>query len=93
MGPDALVKRRYGGEVVGSLVECEPGFERAADRACVGDAPQPLGLIAADAIGEVDCARLGEHAARDGQAWASWEDTGPGLPPLEVPAPTDLPTD
>jgi mannose-6-phosphate isomerase-like protein (cupin superfamily) len=35
----------------------------------------------------------GEHAGRDGQAWASWEDTGPGLPPLEVPARADLPTD
>lgn len=33
----------------------------------------------------------GEHAGRDGEAWASWEDDGPGRPPQEVPLPEDLP--
>jgi uncharacterized cupin superfamily protein len=33
----------------------------------------------------------GEHAGRDGQAWASWEDDSPGRPPQEVPLPGDLP--
>jgi mannose-6-phosphate isomerase-like protein (cupin superfamily) len=33
----------------------------------------------------------GEHAGRDGRAWASWEEDGPGAPPQEVPLPEDLP--
>jgi mannose-6-phosphate isomerase-like protein (cupin superfamily) len=33
----------------------------------------------------------GEHAGRDGHAWSSWEQTGPGAPPQEVPLPGDLP--
>ncbi len=33
----------------------------------------------------------GEHAGRDGRAWASWEEGGDGRPPQEVPLPEDLP--
>ena len=33
----------------------------------------------------------GEHVGRDGRAWASWDDDGPGRPPQDVPAPEDLP--
>jgi uncharacterized cupin superfamily protein len=33
----------------------------------------------------------GEHVGRDGMAWASWDEDGPGRPPQEVPAPEDLP--
>ncbi len=33
----------------------------------------------------------GEHAGRDGRAWESWEQGGPGLPPQKVPLPQDLP--
>jgi uncharacterized cupin superfamily protein len=33
----------------------------------------------------------GEHAGRDGHAWAAWEDDGPGRPPQEIPLPDDLP--
>jgi len=33
----------------------------------------------------------GEHLGRDGHAWASWEDDGPGLAPQEIPLPDDLP--
>ena len=33
----------------------------------------------------------GEHEGRDGRAWASWEDPGPGGPPQDVPPPDDLP--
>jgi uncharacterized cupin superfamily protein len=33
----------------------------------------------------------GEHAGRDGQAWESWDEPGPGRPPQEVPLPEDLP--
>ena len=32
-----------------------------------------------------------EHVGRDGRAWLSWEDDGPGLPPQEIPLPDDLP--
>ena len=33
----------------------------------------------------------GEHAGRDGRAWASWEDAGPGGSPQDVAPPEDLP--
>jgi uncharacterized cupin superfamily protein len=33
----------------------------------------------------------GEHAGRDGLAWADWDEGGPGRPPAEVPLPADLP--
>jgi uncharacterized cupin superfamily protein len=34
---------------------------------------------------------VGDHVGRDGHAWASWDDTGPGRPPPEIPLPEDLP--
>jgi uncharacterized cupin superfamily protein len=34
----------------------------------------------------------GKHVGRDGRAWASWEEAGPGRPPLEIPLPEDLPS-
>jgi mannose-6-phosphate isomerase-like protein (cupin superfamily) len=33
----------------------------------------------------------GDHVGRDGHAWASWDATGPGQPPPEIPLPEDLP--
>lgn len=33
----------------------------------------------------------GEHAGRDGRAWQSWDDDGPGRPPQEIPMPEKLP--
>ena len=33
----------------------------------------------------------GEHAGRDGHAWVSWDEPGPGRPPQDVPPPEDLP--
>jgi mannose-6-phosphate isomerase-like protein (cupin superfamily) len=33
----------------------------------------------------------GEHQGRDGHAWASWDQPGPGASPQEVPLPADLP--
>ncbi len=33
----------------------------------------------------------GEHVGRDGHAWTSWQETGPGRPPQETPLPPDLP--
>ncbi|HEY8303776.1 MAG TPA: cupin domain-containing protein [Solirubrobacteraceae bacterium] len=33
----------------------------------------------------------GDHDGRDGRAWASWEEEGPGAPPQEIPLPEDLP--
>jgi uncharacterized cupin superfamily protein len=32
----------------------------------------------------------GEHVGRDGLAWESWDDDGPGRPPQEVPLPEDV---
>jgi mannose-6-phosphate isomerase-like protein (cupin superfamily) len=33
----------------------------------------------------------GAHAGRDGMAWASWDEAGPGRPPQDTPLPDDLP--
>jgi uncharacterized cupin superfamily protein len=33
----------------------------------------------------------GQHEGRDGTAWESWEEGGPGRTPQEVPLPEDLP--
>ncbi len=33
----------------------------------------------------------GEHERRDGLAWSSWDDDGPGRSPAQVPLPDDLP--
>jgi len=33
----------------------------------------------------------GSHAGRDGRAWESWDERGPGRPPAEIPLPDDLP--
>jgi uncharacterized cupin superfamily protein len=33
----------------------------------------------------------GEHVGRDGLAWESWDEGGPGRPPPEIPLPEDLP--
>lgn len=45
--------------------------------------PERLVLLALGAAGE--------HVGRDGRAWSSWEERGPGRPPQEIPAPEDLP--
>jgi uncharacterized cupin superfamily protein len=33
----------------------------------------------------------GDHVGRDGRAWETWDEDGPGRPPQEVPLPEDLP--
>lgn len=53
-------------------------------RQLVNAGPEPLVLLALGAAGE--------HVGRDGSAWESWNETGPGRPPLEVPLPEDLPS-
>jgi uncharacterized cupin superfamily protein len=35
----------------------------------------------------------GEHEGRDGAAWVSWDEPGPGRSPQEVPLPEDLAQD
>jgi mannose-6-phosphate isomerase-like protein (cupin superfamily) len=52
-------------------------------RQLVNAGTEPLLLIALGGSGE--------HVGRDGRAWESWEDTGPGRPPQDVPLPEDLP--
>jgi uncharacterized cupin superfamily protein len=52
-------------------------------RQLVNAGPEPLVLLALGAAGE--------HVGRDGRAWESWDEQGPGRPPLEVALPTDLP--
>ncbi len=52
-------------------------------RQLVNAGPEPLVLLALGGAGE--------HVGRDGSAWESWEEGGPGRPPPEVPLPEDLP--
>jgi uncharacterized cupin superfamily protein len=56
-----------------------PGVKRQL----VNAGPQRLVLLALGGSGE--------HAGRDGRAWSSWDEPGPGAPPQEVPLPADLP--
>jgi mannose-6-phosphate isomerase-like protein (cupin superfamily) len=35
----------------------------------------------------------GQHAGRDGHAWVSWDESGPGRSPQETPLPENLPPD
>ena len=74
------------------LVEDEPhvlgrdGVVRvppSARRQLVNAGPERLVLLALGGSGE--------HVGRDGHAWSSWEQGGPGAPPQEVPLPEDLP--
>jgi hypothetical protein len=52
-------------------------------RQLVNSGEEPLVLLALGGAGE--------HAGRDGRAWAYWDAEGPGVPPQEVPLPEDLP--
>jgi len=61
------------------LVRVPPGVKRQL----VNAGPERLILLALGGSGE--------HAGRDGEAWSSWEQQGPGAPPQEVPLPPDLP--
>jgi len=51
-------------------------------RQLVNAGPQRLVLLALGGSGE--------HDGRDARAWASWEESGPGRPPQDVPTPPDL---
>jgi len=56
----------------------------AARRQLVNAGREPLVLLALGGSGE--------HRGRDGRAWSSWEESGVGRPPQEVPLPDDLPS-
>jgi uncharacterized cupin superfamily protein len=56
---------------------------RTVRRQLVNAGPERLILLALGGSGE--------HVGRDGRAWTSWEDQGPGSPPQEIPLPDDLP--
>lgn len=64
---------------VDELVRASPDIRRQL----VNAGGEPLVLLALGGAGE--------HAGRDGRAWASWDAEGPGVPPQEVPLPEDLP--
>ena len=51
-------------------------------RQLVNKGPERLALLALGGSGE--------HAGRDGKAWESWEEGGPGRAPQDVPMPPDL---
>ncbi len=55
----------------------------AVRRQLVNAGPQRLVLLALGGAGE--------HTRRDGIAWSSWDDEGPGRTPQDVPLPDDLP--
>jgi uncharacterized cupin superfamily protein len=56
----------------------------AVRRQLVNRGPERLVLVALGGAGE--------HVGRDGRAWESWDEGGPGRPPQEVPLPDDLPS-
>jgi uncharacterized cupin superfamily protein len=53
-------------------------------RQLIGAGPERVVLLALGGAGE--------HAGRDGLAWESWQDEGPGRPPQDIPLPDDLRT-
>jgi mannose-6-phosphate isomerase-like protein (cupin superfamily) len=63
----------------GELVRVAPPVRRQL----VNRGPGRLALLALGGTGE--------HTGRDGRAWASWDEGGPGRPPQEVPSAEDLP--
>ena len=56
---------------------------RGVRRQLVNAGPERLVLLALGGAGE--------HVGRDGHAWESWDEDGPGRPPQEVPLPENLP--
>jgi mannose-6-phosphate isomerase-like protein (cupin superfamily) len=64
----------------GELGRVGPGVRRQL----VNLGPERCALVALGAT-------LGAHVGRDGLAWASWDDAGPGRPPQDTPLPDDLP--
>src|SRR4051795_12917450 len=52
-------------------------------RQLVNKGPERLALLALGGSGA--------HVGRDGRAWETWEESGPGRPPPDVPMPPDLP--
>jgi|SRR5215211_892045 len=56
----------------------------AVRRQLVNKGPERLALLALGGAGE--------HAGRDGRAWESWDEGGPGRSPQEVPLPADQPS-
>jgi uncharacterized cupin superfamily protein len=54
-------------------------------RQLVNRHPQPLLLLAAGGAKE--------HVGRDGAAYESWDETGPGRAPREIPLPENVPVD
>ncbi len=79
----------------GQLTLLVDGVEHrvAADRAVrVGPAARrQLVNAGADRLVLLALGGAGEHIGRDGRAWETWEEAGPGRPPQEVPLPADLP--
>ena len=64
----------------GELARVGPGVRRQI----VNLGPERVTIVALGAT-------PGSHEGRDGVAWASWDDSGPGAAPQEVPLPEDLP--
>jgi uncharacterized cupin superfamily protein len=63
----------------GRLARVAPGVRRQL----LNRRPNLLAVLAAGGAGE--------HAGRDGRAYESWDETGEGRPPQEVPLPDDVP--
>ena len=64
----------------GELARVGPGVRRQI----VNRGPGNCAIVALGAT-------PGTHVGRDGLAWESWDATGPGRAPQEVPLPDDLP--
>ena len=73
------------------LVENEPHELRPGDLARVApDVRRQLVNAAREPLRVLAIGGAGTHVGRDGRAYGSWEETGGGRPPADVPLPDDL---
>jgi len=75
-----IVEREPHDLVRGELARVGPGVRRQI----VNRGPGRCAIVALGAT-------PGTHVGRDGAAWESWDDAGPGRAPQEIPLPEDLP--
>jgi uncharacterized cupin superfamily protein len=78
----------------GELTLVVEGTEHTLDRGRLARVPAPVRrqLVnrGAERLALIALGGTGEHESRDGVAWSSWDEEGPGRPPQEVPLPDDL---
>jgi uncharacterized cupin superfamily protein len=80
------------GELTLVLEDGEHSVKRSGLVRVPADVRRQLVNRGSDRLVLVALGGAGEHVGRDGRAWESWDEGGPGRPPQEVPLPDDLPS-